>query len=334
MTANRKKRQASSTAHLIPSELTDDGFIPSSPIPPKRTKTKRSHNVGDGWLWRPSRPKIPSPNLSPIPFPWEQISPLKYKEKISPAKTEKSQIKAPPSKQKEKDMGAKSTSKDLPPVSSSDSEPYSSEYSSEEEGEVEDTQLQPTKNIGHTPGAGAKLKNDQDTKALAERLDLIKAKMNDRTAKETRNEVMSLRESVRLLEERIQRNEMRAAIRHDILFDALKKISQDINNIRSNSNAMMTGMSSFSASEDNSASASDIESTSSPSNKRRSRVTKEPKPQKARSSQTGPVAARKTMERCLDQYMEELNSAATTEEVKKRGELCKKYAENLIKTYI
>lgn len=328
----RQKRQASSTAHLINAELSGDGFIQSSPIANKRAncKNKKSHNVGDGWLWRPSRPKIPSPNASPVPLRWERNSSSKPKFVVPPPEIENSEIKSQPTGQKA--MGNELTSSDSP-LSLGSSQSYSSEYSSD--AEADDIKSQPTLNVGHTPGPKFDFKTAKESREVAERLQAIHDKMTDKANETIRNELVSLRESVRLLEERIQRNEVRAAIRHDILFDALKKISEDVNKIRSNSTTMMS-MSSMSGSEENGSSVSgensEIGSASPPPNKKRFRVTKSPGPQKAVPAQ--PTAARKTMERCLSQYMDEMNSASTAEEVKKRGELCKKYAENLIKTYM
>ena len=106
---------------------------------------------------------------------------------------------------------------------------------------------------------------------------------------------------------------IRAAIRHDIIFDALKKISEDVNQIRSNSKRIVADMT------------DDDEEVPGSTEKNNS---------KKKIKKAQPPGARKMMEKLLSGYMVQMNDAATVEEVKTTGDVCKQYAEDLIKTYI
>ncbi|KAK4213138.1 hypothetical protein QBC37DRAFT_400860 [Rhypophila decipiens] len=164
-------------------------------------------------------------------------------------------------------------------------------------------------------GTKSKKTLTNDLKACSDRLKVIEEKGD---------EIASLRESIRVLEERIQRNEMRAAIRHDMIFDALKKISQDVGTIRSNSNAIPGLSESMSGS---------VDMGSSPPPNKKIKRSRSPGPEKASQKAEHTAAARQTMIRCLKTYTEDLNSASTFEEVKKCGDLCNKYAESLFRDY-
>ncbi|KAM7192455.1 hypothetical protein V8F33_008330 [Rhypophila sp. PSN 637] len=164
-------------------------------------------------------------------------------------------------------------------------------------------------------GTKSKKTLTSDLKVYSDRLKVLEAKA----------EIASLRESIQVLEERIQRNEMRAAVRHDMIFDALKKISQDVNKIRDSSNAIPNSSESKSGS---------IDMGNSPPPNKKFKRSRSPGPEKATQKAEHAAAARETMVRCLKTYTEDLNNASTFEEVKKRGDLCKKYAESLFKDFI
>ncbi|KAK3321943.1 hypothetical protein B0H66DRAFT_552979 [Apodospora peruviana] len=127
------------------------------------------------------------------------------------------------------------------------------------------------------------------------------------------------------VEERSQRNEARAAIRHQILFAALKKISRDVNQIKA-ANAVV----SYSKDSDADAAAAGTPGGETPHPKR----PKSPVLAKRKSMSLSDPTARSTMERLLAQYMEKMDQAATVDEVRETGKLCIKYAVDLIKTYL
>ncbi|KAK3320114.1 hypothetical protein B0T19DRAFT_281516 [Cercophora scortea] len=119
-------------------------------------------------------------------------------------------------------------------------------------------------------------------------------------------ELELLKHNVTALELRQQRDEIRAAFRHEILFGALKKMSHDINRFELRDKARAGSVADEAASDS-------------------------PKPGK--KNKTGDQA-RKTMDHLLKGYTEDMNKAVTIDEVRKSGQLCIKYAEDLFKTYI
>ena len=293
-----RKRTASSTAHLLPTDLSDDGPIYSSPIAKRSKHHKKSNKVGDGWLWRPSRAKIPSPNTSPLPLRWEKPSPPKPKLTMKP----------PPPAQ----MEIEYTSATEP-----SSTVKSSSYTSHSDQE-DDT----TMTAGHTPGPGkSSAASVKDLKTVTKRLQSLDDRLGA-YPKTLQKELASLKDSIHALEERTQRNEIRAAIRHDIIFDALKKISQDVNQVRSES--LKRAAAEMATDDEGGEGSSTVLGSGEKISKRKIKVPKSP----------GKNQARKTMERCLNQYMDKMNNAVSVDEVKQTGSLCKQYAEDLIKTYI
>lgn len=294
-----RKRTASSTAHLLGTDLSDDAPIYSSPIAKRTKHNQKSNKVGDGWLWRPSRAKVPSPNTSPLPLHWEKSSPPK------PA------MKAQPPSQMEVEYSS------APDPSSTVKSSSYTEYSDQEE----DTSM----TAGHTPGPGKGSGSSiKDLKTVTKRLKSLDDRLS--TYPQTlQKELASLKENIHALEERTQRNEIRAAIRHDIIFDALKKISQDVNQIRDDSHKRAA----VEITDDEGDGSSQVLGSTEKVLKRKIKVPMSPGRGKTQNS-----AARKTMERCLNQYMDKMNNAASVDEVKQTGSLCKQYAEDLIKTYI
>lgn len=284
-----RKRTASSTAHLLGTDLSDDGPIHSSPVAKRSKHDKKSIKVGDGWLWRPSRPKIPSPNPSPVPLNWEKPSPPRPIVKV------KTQSPTPMEPEYEEESSPDD------PSSASNSGSYT-DYSDQEHSQEDNTSM----SAGHTPGPGKG--SVKDLKTVTKRLKSLDDQLTA-YPENLKNELVTLKKTIHALEERTQRNEIRAAIRHDIIFDALKKISEDVNQIRSSSKRMAAEMT-----DDEEELPGSVEKSNSK--------------KKIKKSQ------KSTIEMLLSRFTEQMNEAATVEEVKETGVLCKKYADDLIKTYI
>ncbi|KAK3690073.1 hypothetical protein B0T22DRAFT_491389 [Podospora appendiculata] len=125
-------------------------------------------------------------------------------------------------------------------------------------------------------------------------------------AETVKKELELLKKNVTALELRQQRDEIRAAFRHEILFSTLKKILHDINQseLRDKTRA---GIAADETAGDS------------------------PKPGKKTKSGK---QARKTMDQLLKGYTEDMNKAFTVDEVRKLGQLCIQYAEDLFKICI
>ncbi|KAK0625426.1 hypothetical protein B0T17DRAFT_273058 [Bombardia bombarda] len=149
-------------------------------------------------------------------------------------------------------------------------------------------------------------------------------------------EMRSIRRSITALEGRRQCDEARAALRFDILFNTLKKVSQDVNylRLRGKDNNNNPGSSApVAASPDHTA-------TPLTDKARRAKMKKEGATATAtannetNSPRREKSQRKKTMEQCLKLYTEHMNKAENLEDVRKTGKLCVQYAEDLFKTCI
>ncbi|KAK4229277.1 hypothetical protein QBC38DRAFT_120290 [Podospora fimiseda] len=164
--------------------------------------------------------------------------------------------------------------------------------------------LSPPLNSDHEPAIPAGTKT---LKAINKRLKSLDAKLStttgapvkkahDSSASDETKAIQHLQEDVMLLLQRMFRDEIRAQVRHQIMFNSIKSLAVAIHGLagqekdqESGSGVATSGM----------------------------RMT---------TSQT------QTLEFCLDKYMDDLSRASTTEEVSKIGKLCVKYAGDLFKT--
>ena len=132
-------------------------------------------------------------------------------------------------------------------------------------------------------------------RSVRERLSLL-----DKTAEtqheQIRSELADIKGGLEELERRRQVDSARAAIRHEILINALKRVYEDMSR----------------------PSKGEIEAPGGES------------PQGRKNIREG----RKNLERCLGQYMQRMDDADQVKEVVDAGKLCKKYSEALFKTYI
>lgn len=107
-------------------------------------------------------------------------------------------------------------------------------------------------------------------------------------------ELKNIKEGLEELERRRELDAARAAVRHDILFSALKKIHEEFRKLKAEPEPPV-GASPQSASKK-------------------------------------PRDGRKNLERCLVQYTQDLEAATTVHEVKNAGKLCADYSEAILRT--
>lgn len=142
-------------------------------------------------------------------------------------------------------------------------------------------------------------KVDSDHKArVAKRLKLMEEAMEDHE-KHVKAELETLKEGFEELERRRQLDATRAAVRHEILFEALKRIHEEVSKLKHDDSGPPAGGAAS------------------------------PQPT-GKKLQEG----RKNMERCLEQYTLDMENATKPEQVRAAGKLCTKYSDSLFKTYI
>jgi hypothetical protein len=155
----------------------------------------------------------------------------------------------------------------------------------------------------------------------------------------TASELQSLRVEVSHLKSRIEANAIRSAVRHEILFTALTKVSADVNKLSATVASILERVafpstlqiqptddqeSVESASETGTGAANGSVLTPNSAAKKTARSK-----EKMRAAMD---QARKNMEQCLRMLNEDMNKAETAEEAEKFGQLCVRYAEDLFKT--
>ncbi|KAK1770241.1 hypothetical protein QBC33DRAFT_530520 [Phialemonium atrogriseum] len=150
-----------------------------------------------------------------------------------------------------------------------------------------------------TPGTSSKTKVARRLRELDEALGDHKNFVN--------LELESIKEGLEELERRRQLDSARAAVRHEILFGALKKIHEEMSKMKG-----------------------EIKGDQEPG----PGVGASPraggkKPHESRNSAEG----RKNLERCLGQYTQHMETARTVGQVKETGKLCTDYSESIFKTY-
>ncbi|KAK0648945.1 hypothetical protein B0T16DRAFT_389099 [Cercophora newfieldiana] len=141
-------------------------------------------------------------------------------------------------------------------------------------------------------------------------------------------EIRATRRDIAGLEQRRQVDEARAVIRHEVVFNVLKKVSQEMHSLASlHLKSTSLGENGLKEKE--------------PKTKRGSTPTPHSKPlrhrdvtPRAEKTETKTeTKQRVTMERLVGNYTRQLNEAKTVEDVEEAGELCVKYAENLVRSY-
>ncbi|KAK3384906.1 hypothetical protein B0H63DRAFT_522253 [Podospora didyma] len=206
-----------------------------------------------------------------------------------------------------------------------------------------------TRSISESTGDGTNskiLKNIwKHLKKLEEMLDKGSQGSNDNISKQL--EVLQ-----REITARQQRDEVRASIRHEIIFSALKKISLDVNWMRQEMQVQVEMLAQMQQLGEHNAVGAQNEGKARNKQQRRRRDDKNESDEAATTpSVTGtPRANKKTsprnkaeirnaktkgkraLEQCLKLFTDEMNNAATVDDVKRKGELCTRYAKDLLKT--
>ncbi|KAK3940874.1 hypothetical protein QBC46DRAFT_112464 [Diplogelasinospora grovesii] len=109
-------------------------------------------------------------------------------------------------------------------------------------------------------------------------------------------EIHGLRQNIKDLALQNQREEKRTQIRHTILFDALKKISRDVNYL--------------------------------------ARQYDDAKGHNGADPRPANQMPKRAMEQCLNSFMNEMNKATDVEDVMRAGDLCVKYAADIFRSFI
>jgi len=146
------------------------------------------------------------------------------------------------------------------------------------------------------------------------------------------------RKEIAAVEQRRQIDEARATIRYEVLFNGLKKVSHDVND-------MIQRQIKSSLPTEDTVQEEDVAATPATARTPRGRTTgiRAPTPRTDRSNKNGQndkgaeakkETARLNMERCLGIYTAQMSQSKDIEEVKQLGALCVKYAEDLMKTYV
>ncbi|KAL2019345.1 hypothetical protein VTK56DRAFT_9725 [Thermocarpiscus australiensis] len=151
-------------------------------------------------------------------------------------------------------------------------------------------------------------------KAINKRLKSLDAKLSSTPPDLLTQDMHSLRGEMTQLQQRLQCDELRATIRHEMLFNALVKVSTDVGAL-SRQLQLQLQLQKDDAGETAAAATPGAASA----------AAKE-------KHKAGLKQSRKTLEQCLRIYSEDMNKASSADEVKKLGSLCVQYAGDLFKT--
>jgi hypothetical protein len=156
-------------------------------------------------------------------------------------------------------------------------------------------------------------------------------------------EIQSIHNNTAQIHQRLESDALRAAIRHEILFNALKKVSTDINRLSHQFQLQSQGQGHMDETAVPLPAASD--NTTVAATPRSSKGARENDCNTNKGKKTGAGGipssngasqamqqSRKTLERCLSGFTEDMNKAKTVQEVSKYGMLCVQYAGDLFKT--
>ncbi|KAK3303082.1 uncharacterized protein B0T15DRAFT_559843 [Chaetomium strumarium] len=227
--------------------------------------------------------------------------------------------------------------------------PTTSDYNPPEVLEKPKTKDEETKAAGESPQVTTN-KNDFDEgtspiipargnhagtktlKAINKHLKAIETKLNEHSP----DEIESLRAHITRLQERLDLDGLRAAIRHEILFNALIKVATDVGKLSSQIEAAAQNQ--RDESKDEQISEASITNITPPArvNQKKGRdgiaaaaaAIKESKDKQKVSLRK----SRKTLEQCLRSYTEDMDRAGSMKAVRNYGGLCVQYAEDLFKT--
>ncbi|KXX79142.1 hypothetical protein MMYC01_204184 [Madurella mycetomatis] len=151
-------------------------------------------------------------------------------------------------------------------------------------------------------------------------------------------ELQSLRTDMSSLHHRLHRDALRASFRHEIIFNALKKVSTDINKLSLQLQCENTDHGQNEGAEE--AVAATPRSVKGKAHKGSTKDAASKDGSRDTASASSTVAkhsaaleqSRKTLEHCLDGFHEDMKKADSAEEVNRFGRLCVQYAADLFKT--
>lgn len=155
------------------------------------------------------------------------------------------------------------------------------------------------------------------------------------TDAELASTLQSLRVELSALQHRLHRDALRASFRHEIVFNALKKVSTDVNRLGQQLQGLVQGgggggETGHGYNNEGSVASGSLDDATAAATPRSSTVAKA----RAKALKDGAALeqSRKTLERCLSGFHEDMNKAGSADEVKKLGRLCVQYAGDLFKT--
>jgi hypothetical protein len=168
-------------------------------------------------------------------------------------------------------------------------------------------------------------------KSINKHLKSLEAKLSTTTTNPCSpptTEISTLRNDITALYQRLDRAELRAAIRHEMLFNALIKVSTDVGRVSDQLVQMQQQQQQQEGqvqNEDGSTATTTTDETASAIVTAASAAAKDKHSASLKQS-------RKTLEQCLRIHTENMNRAGSGEEVVKFGGLCVQYAGDLFKT--
>ncbi|KAK4241214.1 hypothetical protein C8A03DRAFT_12520 [Achaetomium macrosporum] len=188
------------------------------------------------------------------------------------------------------------------------------------------------------PACTAQTGTKKDLKFIKTHLKAIEAKLNDHSPEEVISEIQSLRTDITQLQDRLDRDGLRAAIRHEMLFNALIKVATDVGKLSSQIEAAAAAAAQDQHDEFRDEHGDDASTAGTPMSKvnqkkRDGIVAGGAAIRDSKDKQkVGLRQSRKTLEQCLRIYAEDMDRAGNLEDVKRYGGLCVQYAEDLFKT--
>ncbi|KAK0712882.1 hypothetical protein B0T26DRAFT_780819 [Lasiosphaeria miniovina] len=148
-------------------------------------------------------------------------------------------------------------------------------------------------------------------------------------------ELESVKKSLATVEANQQYEKARAIFRHEILFNSIKKVSQDVNQIKQQQSIARKQTKEEGYDEIVINLDPDIPAVDTPKANKKGASAGTPKPVDKGwvSPKTGnrKKDSKRAMEQCLRLFMKQMNDAATADSLCSKGELCIQYAEDLLK---
>ncbi|AEO60095.1 hypothetical protein MYCTH_2308947 [Thermothelomyces thermophilus ATCC 42464] len=218
---------------------------------------------------------------------------------------------------------------------------------SKEEPTIASSPIQPTATAHKTTATATETERDVLTvptstktlKAINKRLKALETGLaassaSRRAAKKDqilpRKEIEALRTDIARLHDRLDRDELRAAFRHSMLFNSLTKLAGDVGALSGEVALLLAGDRREQAERDHPAEgATEGGQGAGAGTPRAAVVARDSRYRLTKSMQQ----SRKTLEQCLRRYTEDMNRAESKDDVVKYGGLVVQYAGDLFKTF-